>query len=273
MSSTNDRLKSLTTDGRTELLFEQVRAVSRWALPPDDVRLVRLPRVYRPAADSMLLAKSVTAAIDRSDTPAEALELCAGTGYVSLLAARMGAIVTAIDVDRRSVATIRLNARLNRLPVTARRADLRTMQTTRRYDLVFANPPYVPTESATRNSDTGLAWNAGPDGRELLDPICHRAHRLVRPGGTLIIVQSDLSKPEITCRQLRADGFAVTIQESIDVPFGPVLSGRLPYLVEAGLIPPGERTERVSAIVATAPAAQDNSGSSDDCPAVQELNT
>ncbi|GAB20006.1 putative methyltransferase [Gordonia effusa NBRC 100432] len=252
--------------------FERELSAGHSTRYPNDVRVVRLPHVYAPADDSELLTKSVTAVIDRADRRLTALELCAGTGYASLHAARMGVPVTAVDIDRRAIATIRLNARLNNLPVTAIRADIRTMRITQRYDLVFANPPYVPTQSGTHRSNASRAWDAGPDGRAILDPICHRARHLVRPGGTLIIVQSELSGVEATCHHLRTAGFTVAIKESIDIPFGPVLSARVPYLVDAGLISPGKRIERVSTILAAAPAAQGDS-SSDERPAIQELNT
>ncbi|MEA2423400.1 MAG: release factor glutamine methyltransferase, partial [Thermoleophilaceae bacterium] len=91
---------------------------------------MRLPGVFRPRSDTWMLARELVAALGerpggRGAAAATVLELCTGSGAVALEAAAAGASVTAVDVSRRSVATVRLNALLRgRLPVRALRGSL-----------------------------------------------------------------------------------------------------------------------------------------------------
>ena len=105
------------------------------------MRLVTLPGVFRPISDTWLLAD----ALDAEDLPARArvLDLCSGSGALALRAARR-ADTTAVDVSRRAVATIRLNAALNGVKVRALRGDLFDAVRGERFDAIVSNPPYVP---------------------------------------------------------------------------------------------------------------------------------
>ncbi len=50
------------------------------------------------------------------------------------------------------------------------------------------------------------AWDAGPDGRQLLDPLCARTFDLLAPDGVLLMVHSELCGVDTTLRQLRDNG-------------------------------------------------------------------
>src|SRR3954447_22936885 len=92
-------------------------------IPGVAMRIVTLPGVFRPRPDSWMLARHLCAQIRPG---ASVLDLCTGSGAIAVAAARHGgaANVTAIDVSRRSVATVRINARLNGVRVRALRGDL-----------------------------------------------------------------------------------------------------------------------------------------------------
>ena len=93
-----------------------------WRIPGVAMRIVTLPGVFRPRPDSWMLARHLCA---RMHPGAHVLDLCTGSGAIAVAAARCGAgPVTAIDVSRRSVATVRINARLNGVRVRALRGDL-----------------------------------------------------------------------------------------------------------------------------------------------------
>src|SRR5687767_636669 len=151
-----------------------------------------MPGVFRPISDTWLLAD----ALDREALPpgARVLDLCSGSGALAVRAALAGPReVTAVDVSRRAVAAIRLNAALNGVKVRARRGDLLGAVAGERFDAIVSNPPYVPAPSdelPARGPER--AWDAGRDGRALLDRICAAAPDHLRPGGVVLLVHSSL---------------------------------------------------------------------------------
>ncbi|MFJ1756948.1 HemK2/MTQ2 family protein methyltransferase [Kitasatospora sp. NPDC088134] len=180
---------------------------------------------------------------------ARCLDLGTGCGALALAAARRGCRVTAVDVSRLSLATAWLNARLHRLPVRLRCGDLAAPVPDGRFDLVLSNPPYVPTrheEPPPRGR--ARAWDAGPDGRLLLDRLCRRVPPLLAPGGVLLLVQSSLSGPAATVRKLQAAGLHTTVVARQLQGFGPVMSARAAWFEDAGLIEPGVRTEELTVV-------------------------
>lgn len=151
--------------------------------------LTLLPGVYRPAADTGLLADAL--AEEEIEPGCAVLEVGTGSGFLALLAARRGAAVTAVDVSRQAVLTARLNARRSRLPLHVERADAATCAQGRRFDLVISNPPYVPAP-CVRGAGDAVAWDAGPDGRAVIDQLCRRAAGWLESGGVLLVVHSAL---------------------------------------------------------------------------------
>src|SRR4051794_23429108 len=151
------------------------------------MRVMTLPGVFRPRPDSWLLARHLCAQL----TPgATVLDLCTGSGALAVAAARHGAgAVTAIDVSRRAVLTVRLNAGLNGVRVRALRGDLLAPVAGERFDAIVSNPPYLPADTdRLPRRGPAQAWDAGRDGRALLDRICAQAPAHLRPGGFLLLV-------------------------------------------------------------------------------------
>ncbi|MEV7405485.1 HemK2/MTQ2 family protein methyltransferase [Streptomyces sp. NPDC091267] len=199
-------------------------------------RVLRLPGVYGPQADSSFLASAM-----RRDLVApgvDLLDLCTGSGVLALHAARLGARVTAVDISRRAVASARLNAALARLPVSVHRGDLLSALPGRSFDVLVSNPPYVPAPSLSLpRRGARRAWDAGLDGRILIDRICDAAPVALRPGGLMLMVHSGFSCPEETVRRLGRLGLDAAISDRMTLPFGPVMRGRLSWLRERGLVP------------------------------------
>ncbi|MCX2729245.1 methyltransferase [Saccharopolyspora sp. NFXS83] len=211
-------------------------------------RLLSSPGVYRPQGDTRLLEE----VLHRSGVPAGArvLDVGTGTGALAVAAARAGAgLVTAIDVSARAVLAARLNARLRGLPVEVRRAGSLEEFGARRFDLVVSNPPYVPSAAQSPPCrGAARAWDAGPDGRAVLDALCATAPGLLAPGGRVLLVQSDLSDVDTTVSWFAAAGLDVSIAARRAQPFGPVLRQRAGYLEARGLIAPGQRVEELVVI-------------------------
>ncbi|OWA05654.1 methyltransferase [Streptomyces sp. CS227] len=190
--------------------------------------------VYAPQHDTALLTRAVTA--EQPGPGTEVLDLGTGTGAVALHAARTGAHVTAVDISWTAVLTARLNAARAGCRMRVHRGDLTAPVTGRTFDLVVSNPPYVPApEETPPASGPARAWDAGPDGRALLDRICADAPAALRPGGTLLLVHSALCGTEATLRRLAAAGMRAEVSDRVRIPYGPVLTGRREWLVARGL--------------------------------------
>ncbi|GAB3980854.1 methyltransferase [Plantactinospora veratri] len=215
-----------------------------------DFRMLRLPGVYRPQADTALLAEAAAAA--PIPPGARVLDMYTGSGALAVVAARLGAgEVTAVDVSLRAVMSVRFNAWARGLPVRARRGSLvepvsaasGRASADRLYDVVLANPPYVPCPSAAAPTGRDRAWDAGPHGRAVLDLFCAAAPGLLSAAGFVLLVHSHVSGVERSLQMLRASGLRTSVTARRRVPFGPVMRARAAYLEDAGLIRRGQRHE------------------------------
>ena len=209
------------------------------------MRLLRLPGVFRPPSDTWMLARVLREEIE-ARPGARVLDLCTGTGALAIVAAQAGAETTAIDISRRAVLNVRLNAALNGVHVEALRGDLLTPVAGREFDVIVTNPPYVPA-AEQRLPDRGLerAWKAGLDGRVVIDRITAEAPSYLRPGGALLIVQSSINGTDVTVGQLGERGLSADVAYRERGPFGPLMTNMAERLEQRGLIAPGEREEEV----------------------------
>ena len=208
--------------------------------------------MYAPQEDTELLAGAL------SDEPvppgAHVLDVGTGSGALAVEAARRGCRVTAVDVSRRAVCTARVNALRAGVPVRVRRGNLFAPVRGESYDLILANPPYVPAPGrGTPPRGAARAWDAGGDGRLVLDRICKEAPALLRTGGVLLLVQSALSGPGPTVGRLREAGMKAAVIRRRHIAFGPVVRGREGWLRERGLLTAADDKEELVVIRAELP--------------------
>jgi release factor glutamine methyltransferase len=212
------------------------------------MRIITLPGVFQPRSDTWLLAEQLR---EQTLPPGAAvLDLCTGSGALAVCAAQRGARdVYAVDVSRRAVWTARANARLNGVRVNAVRSDLFAALEGRRFDAIVSNPPYVPAASdelPTRGARR--AWDAGVDGRALLDRICAEAPAHLKPGGVLLLVHSSVCGTERTLDALRGAGLDSDVVARRRGALGPLLTERVRTLEARGMLAPGVREEEVLVI-------------------------
>lgn len=210
--------------------------------------LVRPPGVYRAQEDTALLREAVRHCGQAAGRAV--LDVGSGTGALAIEAARAGAAsVTAIDLSRRSVLASWLNSRFRGIPAKVRRGDLFAPVGPHRFGLVIANPPYVPAPSG-RARGIDRCWDAGPDGRDLLDRLCTSAPSVLTEDGALMFVQSELAGERTTLDQLRAAGLVPQIVHRQRIPFGPVLRERAPALRARGLLADEQEDEELVVVEA-----------------------
>jgi release factor glutamine methyltransferase len=215
------------------------------------MRIVTLPGVFTPHSDTWLLAAHLRAQLRPG---AAVLDVCTGSGALAVTAARHGAgAVTAIDVSRRAVLTARINARLNGVRVRALRGSLLAPVAGERFDVIVSNPPYVPADDdALPTRGPQRAWDAGTDGRALLDPLCEAAPAHLRPGGILLLVHSSVCGLDPTVSRLESAGLKVDVLDRRRGALGPLLTGRAAELEARGLLEPGQREEDMLVVRAAA---------------------
>ena len=216
------------------------------------MRLITVPGVFRPRSDSRQLARLAAERV-RGRPGARVLEPCTGSGIIAVSAARAGAReVTATDISRRAVACARLNARLNGVSIRGLRGDLLEPVRGERFDLIVSNPPYLPCEDAGPPRGAARAWEAGEDGRVVLDRLCAEAPDFLAPGGELLVIHSSVCGVEPTLRVLAAGGLEAQVAHRERGELGPLLAGRAEMLEDRGILAPGDREEEIVVVAARA---------------------
>ena len=204
-----------------------------------------LPGVFSPLSDSWQLARAACREPVRRG--AEVLEVCAGTGLAAIMAARCHeGRATTVDLSRAAQLNARLNGILNGVPVRALRGDLFAPVAGARFDLIVANPPYVPAaDDRLPARGPERAWDAGRDGRAVLDRICHEAPTHLRPGGVLLVIHSEICDADTTLDGFAAAGLDADVAERYHGALGRLMAERAEALEARGLLPPGRREEDV----------------------------
>jgi release factor glutamine methyltransferase len=214
------------------------------------VMVICPPGVYRAQDDTTVL----TEVMHRGGYAEgrHVLDLGTGSGAIAMAASRgRAASVTAVDVSWQSVLVTWSNCHLRKAAVTVRRGDLFSPVAQHRFDLIVANPPYVPARtSKLPRFRRARCWDAGLDGRAVLDRICAGAASRLTGAGTLLLVHSAVCGTQRTLHQLHSAGMVGEVVKRVRIPFGPVMRARAAMLEQRGLIENGDRVEELVVIEA-----------------------
>lgn len=138
--------------------------------------------------DSFTLVNGLQRRLASLPTSGQALDLCTGSGIAgqSVAALLPGLEWTGIDLDETSIVTANFNARLNHLKQRfhAVKSDLYTAIGGKRFDLITANPPFIPVPDGLGFPVYGAG---GEDGLLVLRPMLAGLPRHLAPAGRAVI--------------------------------------------------------------------------------------
>ena len=125
-----------------------------------DIRLEIPPEVFHPgffSSTKLLLEtiKSIPLANKRF------LELGAGSGLISIYAAKSGAAVTASDINSIAIKWLHINCVQNNVDPVIIQSDLFTAIPPQAFDIIAINPPYYKKQPRT---EADHAWYCGENG-------------------------------------------------------------------------------------------------------------
>ncbi|MFE6776891.1 peptide chain release factor N(5)-glutamine methyltransferase [Streptomyces sp. NPDC057702] len=127
------------------------------------------------------------------------VDLCTGSGAIALALAQEvpRSRVHAVELDEGALQWARKNVEGSRVVLHHGDALAALPELDGQVDLVISNPPYVPLTEweyvapEARDHDPSLALFSGEDGLDTIRGIERTAHRLLRPGGVVVVEHAD----------------------------------------------------------------------------------
>ncbi len=149
-------------------------------------------RALIPRPETELVVEAALAALPEDGL---ALDLCTGSGCVgvTLLLERPGARVLATDLSAEALSLARENAEALGAKIELLQGDLYApVPAELRFDVVAANPPYVPTPELAKlarelSHEPASALDGGEDGLRVARRIVAEAPAHLESGGTLVV--------------------------------------------------------------------------------------
>jgi release factor glutamine methyltransferase len=127
------------------------------------------------------------------------VDLCTGSGAIALALAQEvpRSRVHAVELDEGALVWARKNTEGSRVALHHGDALTALPELDGQVDLVISNPPYIPLTEweyvapEARDHDPQMALFSGEDGLDVIRGIERTAHRLLRPGGLVVIEHAD----------------------------------------------------------------------------------
>lgn len=127
------------------------------------------------------------------------VDLCTGSGAIALAMAQEvpRSRVHAVELSEDALRWTRKNAEGSRVTVHQGDALSALPELDGQVDLVISNPPYIPLTEweyvapEARDHDPEMALFSGEDGLDTIRGLERTAHRLLRPGGVVVIEHAD----------------------------------------------------------------------------------
>jgi hypothetical protein len=162
----------------------------------DPIGSARRDRVIPCIADEQVYFCRMLKQLIKEPKGRKALDFGTGSGVLGIAGAAMGLHVTGIDSCSRAIRFAKYNIQ-NNIKVIMRDGGkfdeliegdglLSTRLAGGSFDYIFLNPPFAPTPEGV---EAPSSVSAGEDGQHFLSPdFFKRAHHLLKPGGSLLVI-------------------------------------------------------------------------------------
>ncbi len=178
--------------------------------------------VYEPAEDTFLIAEKMKVAEDDN-----VLDMGTGCGILAVLAAEKAKSVLAVDINPYAIQCASKNAENNGVKdrIEFRKGDLfQPINQNEHFNLIFFNPPYLPSETNEEKSWIGKAWAGGRNGRKIVDRFIIDSPKFLAAGGRIQLIQSSLTNINRTIQMFSELGLRATIITQVKVAFESIVS-------------------------------------------------
>lgn len=124
------------------------------------------------------------------------LDIFAGSGCIgiSILKNIKNSFVDFVDIDKKAIEQIKINLKLNKIPKTRYKiyqSNIFEKIKRKKYDFIFANPPYVAKERLNEVEESVLKYEpkrailAGKKGLFYIKKFLKEAEKFLKPGGAI----------------------------------------------------------------------------------------
>jgi release factor glutamine methyltransferase len=115
------------------------------------------------------------------------LEIGCGSGLVSIMAHKQGALVTAIDISAKAVQNTLHNLQLNQIQIEVLESNLFQNLNNKKFDIIIINPPFYKKNPITESE---FAWYCG-ENLQYFQSLFSNLNKHLNTDGSVYMILSD----------------------------------------------------------------------------------
>ncbi|MEM7819335.1 MAG: methyltransferase [Candidatus Aenigmatarchaeota archaeon] len=174
-----------------------------------DITLEVPENVYYPLEDSELLSDIIEKINVKNK---KVLDMGCGSGFLAILLAKKGAIVSAVDINQDAVNVTKKNAKMNDVKIDVMQSDL-FEKIKENFDLIIFNPPYLPIE------EDDITYSGGKSGRKTIKKFIINAKKFLNKNGKIILLISSLTNENEVIKLFEKNKMKVKILKRKKIPW------------------------------------------------------